>query len=76
VVYQRASAPDTRGRRSGVRLIDSAHRALGSSSVGGYVNYLERGRPVASYYGGNLRRLRRVKDRHDPDGFFRSAYTV
>ena len=56
--------------------IDSAHRALGSSSVGGYVNYLEPSRPVASYYGGNLRRLRRVKDRHDPDGFFHSAYTV
>ena len=40
------------------------------------MNYLEPGRPVASYYGGNIARLRRIKDRHDPDGFFHSAYTV
>ncbi len=56
--------------------IDRAHRSLGRGSAGGYVNYLEPGRPVASYYGGNFQRLRRIKRRHDPTGFFRSAYTV
>jgi FAD/FMN-containing dehydrogenase len=56
--------------------IDSGHHALGPASVGGYVNYLEPGRPVASYYGGNIARLRRIKQRHDPTGFFHSAYTV
>ncbi len=56
--------------------IDRAHRAVGTASAGGYVNYLEPGRPVASYYGGNLARMRRVKHRYDPSGFFRSAYTV
>jgi FAD/FMN-containing dehydrogenase len=56
--------------------IGRAHDGIGSASVGGYVNYLEPGRPVADYYGDNLARLRRVKHRYDPTGFFHSAYTV
>ncbi len=56
--------------------ISDAHDAIGSASVGGYVNYLEPHRPVADYYGANLARLRRIKQQHDPGGFFRSAYTV
>jgi FAD/FMN-containing dehydrogenase len=56
--------------------IDGAHRVLGAASVGGYVNYLEPGRSVASYYGSNIARLRRIKRRHDPADFFHSSFTV
>ncbi len=56
--------------------IDDAHDAIGSASVGGYVNYLEPERPVADYYGANLAQLRRIKQQYDPDGFFRTPYTV
>ena len=68
--------PTARQVSSAYDWIDRAHRGIGSSSVGGYVNYLEPGRPVAQYYGGNISRLRRIKHRHDPTGFFSSAYTV
>jgi hypothetical protein len=54
----------------------SGHPALHGASVGAYVNYLEPGRSVGSYYGRNLARLRKVKARYDPSGFFRSRYTV
>ncbi len=56
--------------------IADAHHAIGAASVGGYVNYLEPHRPVGSYYGANLARLRRIKQQRDPAGFFRSPYTV
>ena len=55
--------------------IKQAHRAIGSASVGGYVNYLEPGRAVRSYYDGNYARLRQIKHRHDPSGFFQSPGT-
>jgi FAD/FMN-containing dehydrogenase len=55
---------------------NSGHPALHGASVGAYVNYLEPGRSVGSYYGRNLGRLRKVKARYDPSGFFRSRYTV
>jgi FAD/FMN-containing dehydrogenase len=54
----------------------SGHPVLHAASVGAYVNYLEPGRAVASYYGKNLARLRRVKAHYDPSGFFHSHYTV
>jgi FAD/FMN-containing dehydrogenase len=54
----------------------SGHPALRGSSVGAYVNYLEPGRSVGSYYGKNLARLRKVKAQYDPSGFFHSRYTV
>jgi FAD/FMN-containing dehydrogenase len=54
----------------------SGHPALHGASVGAYVNYLEPSRSVGSYYGQNLARLRTVKARYDPSGFFRSRYTV
>lgn len=56
--------------------IGSAHRAIASQSVGAYVNYLEPGRQLEAYYGPHLARLRRIKADVDPNGFFRSAYTV
>lgn len=68
--------PSRAAVRSARSWVEDAHRAMAPASVGAYVNRLEPGRPLADYYGGNLGRLRRTKDRVDPDGFFRSPYTV
>lgn len=68
--------PSRAAVRSARAWVEDAHRAVGPASVGAYVNRLEPGRPLADYYAENLGRLRRTKDRFDPDGFFRSAYTM
>jgi len=56
--------------------INAGHTAMGSNSVGGYVNYLEPNRPLHSYYGDNWARLRRIKAAYDPGNFFRSPWTI
>lgn len=56
--------------------IATAHASVSSLSAGGYVNYLEPRRQVASYYSGNLARLQAVKHSYDPDSLFRSPYGV
>ena len=46
---------------------------------GRYVNYLdddETGDPVAAAYGGNYRRLQRIKAKYDPKNFFRLNHNV
>lgn len=43
--------------RAAQSFIDSAHVSLGSRSRGGYLNYLETGRPLAEYLAGNTRRV-------------------
>ena len=48
--------------------LQSAHRAVGASSVGAYVNYLEQDTAPARYFGENLQRLDTVRHRHDPGG--------
>jgi FAD/FMN-containing dehydrogenase len=58
------------------RWVRGGHRAFGDASVGGYVNYLEPGRPLSAYYGPNFARLRAVKARYDPDDLLRSRYAV
>jgi FAD/FMN-containing dehydrogenase len=63
-------------RRDAIGWIAAGHRAVASSSVGGYVNYLEPGRRVASYYGANFGLMRRIRRRYDPDGLFDSPYSV
>ncbi len=62
--------------RTAYRWVATGHRAVARASAGGYVNYLEPGRPRASYYGHNFARLRAVRARYDPDGFFDSAFSV
>lgn len=58
------------------RWIDSAHRSVDDWSVGGYVNYLEPGRPLSAYYGArHLARLRRVRRTVDPGGVFSMPYS-
>ncbi len=56
--------------------IATAHAAVSGHSSGGYVNYLEPHRSVASYYGPNYARLQSVKHAVDPTGFFTSPYTI
>jgi FAD/FMN-containing dehydrogenase len=56
--------------------IGNAHQKVKPYSSGGYVNYLEPGRRLASYYGPNLQRLKQIKAQVDPHGFFHTPYTV
>jgi FAD/FMN-containing dehydrogenase len=56
--------------------IATAHKSVASISSGGYVNYLEPRRAVASYYGGNLGRLQSVKRLWDPDNVFDTPYAI
>jgi hypothetical protein len=58
------------------RWVAAGHRAVAAASAGAYVNYLEPGRPMADYYGANYARLRAVRGRYDPSGFFDSPYSV
>jgi hypothetical protein len=56
--------------------IATCHQSVASLSSGGYVNYLEPRRKVASYYGGNLARLQTVKHIYDPGSFFSTPYSI
>jgi FAD/FMN-containing dehydrogenase len=62
--------------RSAYNWIGNAHEKVRPYSAGGYVNYLEPGRGLASYYGPNFQRLKQIKAQVDPHGFFHSAYTI
>ncbi|MGH3496908.1 MAG: FAD-binding protein [Nocardioidaceae bacterium] len=61
---------------SGLAWIRSGHAAVAATSVGAYVNYLEPGRPMRSYYGSSFARLRAVRSRYDPTGVFAGPYTI
>jgi len=56
--------------------IRSGHTAMGANSVGGYVNYVEPGRALPTYYGANWSRLRQVKAAYDPGNFFHSSWSI
>lgn len=56
--------------------IQEAHRAVRSASSGAYVNYLEPGRAISTYYGVNYAGLRRLRRKYDPDGLFRGPYVI
>jgi FAD/FMN-containing dehydrogenase len=56
--------------------IDTCHNAVSRWSSGGYVNYLEPRRHVASYYGTNFGRLTSVKRAHDPHNFFDTPWSI
>ena len=51
----------------------AAHQAMGTNSVGGYVNYVEPGGTAARYFGGNLARLNAVRQQYDPGGLMYSG---
>ena len=70
------SSPSTEAVSAARSWIRSGHAAMGANSVGAYVNYLEPGRALTDYYGGNWGRLRRVKAAYDPGNFFHSPWSV
>jgi FAD/FMN-containing dehydrogenase len=70
------TAPSSSAVDDAYSWIDQAHASIRSSSSGAYINYLEPGRHLASYYGSNLQRLRRVKAEVDPHDFFHTPYTI
>lgn len=45
-------------------VVDAAHRALGTRSSGGYLNYLERGRPLRDYLAGSTDRVVSLRSRY------------
>lgn len=53
--------------------LTAAHQALGSASVGGYINYPESGEPLARYLGPNLQRFNAIRHKYDPAGVMRSG---
>jgi FAD/FMN-containing dehydrogenase len=46
--------------------LNTAHQAVRSYSVGGYVNYIEANQPPSRYFGPNLSRLSAVRQKYDP----------
>jgi hypothetical protein len=71
-----ANGSSDQGVHAAYRWINQAHAAIKPSSAGAYLNYLEPGRPLRSYYGGNVQRLRQIKSQVDPHGFFHTPYTI
>lgn len=71
-----AAHPTSAQLRAAQTFITNGHRAVRPSTLGGYVNYVETGRSVSTYYGANYARLQTVKKKYDPTNFFRTAYTI
>jgi FAD/FMN-containing dehydrogenase len=71
-----ASPPSAAAVSSGRDFVHRGHAAIASASAGGYVNYLEPGRPLREYYGPSWTRLVRVNRKYDPDGFFSSSFSL
>jgi FAD/FMN-containing dehydrogenase len=71
-----ADHPSREAVRAAYAWVRGGHRAVGGASAGGYVNYLEPGRPPRDYFGANLPRLRRVKAAYDPDDFFHTPSSI
>jgi len=61
---------------SGQTFVTNGHRAVRAYSAGGYVNYVENGRSVSTYYGASLTRLQALKKKYDPTNFFHTPYTL
>ncbi|MCV7019814.1 oxidoreductase [Mycolicibacterium aichiense] len=53
--------------------LTAAHQALGSASVGGYINYPESGDPLERYLGPNLQRFNAIRHTYDPTGVMLSG---
>ena len=70
-----ATTPTLTSIRAAQHVISTGHLAVARASAGGYVNYVESGRSIPSYYGGSLTRLRAVKQKYDPGNFFRTGFT-
>nr|WP_238351179.1 FAD-binding oxidoreductase [Kribbella shirazensis] len=62
--------------KSAQTFVANGHRAVRSFSAGGYVNYVEPGRAVGSYYGASTAKLQAAKTKYDPANFFHAPYTL
>jgi len=71
-VIQWYSSAQNRGAQT---FIANGHRAVRAFSAGAYVNYVETGRAVSSYYGASAAKLDAAKKKYDPSNFFHTAYT-
>jgi FAD/FMN-containing dehydrogenase len=56
--------------------VAGCHHAIGRSSVGGYLNYLEPGRKLSDYSGDNYDRLLSLNTKYDPHGILNSRYSL
>ena len=56
--------------------ISNGHGAVRPATLGGYVNYLEAGRGLSTYYGGSYAKLQAIKKKYDPTNFFHTPYTL
>jgi len=70
------SRPSLAAVNSGRQFIARGHAALGAASVGGYVNYLEPGRSLRSYYGSSWTALVKANGTYDPAGLFTSGFSL
>ncbi|MFC0623939.1 FAD-dependent oxidoreductase [Kribbella deserti] len=71
-----AAHPTSTSYNSARAWITSGHRAVAKASAGGYVNYVEPGRAVQSYYSGSWNRLRTIKRKYDPANVFGGPYGI
>jgi FAD/FMN-containing dehydrogenase len=71
-----AAHPTSAQLAAAQKFVTAGHHAVTKFSAGGYVNYVEAGRSVNSYYGANLARLRAAKKKYDATNFFRTSYTL
>jgi FAD/FMN-containing dehydrogenase len=62
--------------QSGRDFIHRGRTAVASASAGGYVNYVEPGRPLRQYYGSSWTKLLKINERYDPERFFSSAFSL
>ncbi|QNE16656.1 FAD-binding oxidoreductase [Kribbella qitaiheensis] len=71
-----AAHPTSAQLAAAQKFVTAGHHAVTKASAGGYVNYVEAGRSVNSYYGAKLGRLQAAKKKYDSTNFFRTSYTL
>jgi FAD/FMN-containing dehydrogenase len=70
------AGPSRAALTSGRDFVRAGHEAIASASAGGYVNYLEPGRPLRQYYGTSWTRLLNTNRQFDPQGLFSSSFSL
>jgi hypothetical protein len=64
------------GRTAGRSWVGHGHKAVGSASRGGFVNYLEQGDPASRYFAENTSRLTTIRRHYDPEKLIRSGVSL
>ena len=62
--------------QSGRDFVHRGHTAVASASAGGYVNYVEPGRPLRQYYGSSWTKLLKINEKYDPGAMFSSRFSL